>query len=177
MNHPIQYPFLERRTNNAQMQKQGRSCGGNVFPANSLVYLTAGGLLAAVPTAGLAVYGWSHGPSVPVPMPPPPAALYANVYPFDLSENDMLIMSTTNAAGDSANSGDAATAPALSTVVIGQSYGILNPTEGPNAGIQQVNLDDTQNGLLVVVDLYPNQSTTDLNGLVLVRIVPSALQA
>ena len=176
MNRPIQRPFLERRNMNAQSQKQGRSCGSNVFPANSLVYLTGGGLLAAVATAGTAVYGWSHGPSV-APGTPPPQALYQNVYPFDLKDDALIIMSTTNAAGDSANSGNAATAPALSTVVIGQTYGILNPTTGPNAGIQMVNLSDTQNGLVTVVDLYPNQATTDLNGLVLVRIVPTAFQA
>ena len=176
MQYPIQYPFLERRNMNAQSQKTGYSSGTNVFPANSLVYLTGGALLAAIATAGTACYGWSHGPSV-TPGTQPPAALYQNVYPFDLSDGSLIVMSTTNAAGDSGNTGTAATAPALSTVVIGQSYGLLNPTNGANAGIQQVNLSDTTNALLTVVALYPNQALTDLNGLVLVRINPACFQA
>lgn len=176
MQRSIQRPFYERRHNNAQTQKAGRSSGANVFGKNTLVYLTAGGLLAAVPSAGVACYGWSHGPSV-TPGTEPPLALYQNVYPFDLSGDALLVMSTTNAAGDAPNNGTAATAPALSTVVIGQTYGILNPTVGNLAGVQMVNLDDTQNKLLTVVDIYPNQAGTDLNGLVLVRITPTALQA
>lgn len=176
MNTPIRRPFLERRNNNAQAQKQGRPCGANVFGPNTLVYITNAGELAAVATAGVACYGWSHGPSV-LAGTQPPAALYQLVYPFDLQGDALLVMSTTNAAGDAANAGTAATAPALSTVVIGQSYGILNPTTGNNTGIQMVNLDNTTNKLVTVVDLYPNQALTDLNGLVLVKIVPTTIQA
>lgn len=181
MNRPIQRPFLERRNTNAHVQKQGRSCGSNVFGANTFVYLTGAALLAAIPTGGTACYGWAHAPSVgaqqdfnaPGMMP----NLYANNYPFDLKEDSLIVMSTTNAAGDTASTGNAATAPALSTVQIGQSYGILNPTTGPLAGVQMVNLSDTTNALVTVVALYPNQATTDLNGLVLVRLVPTAFQA
>lgn len=176
MNTPIRRPFLERRSQNLQEQKTGFSSGTNVFPANSLVYLTGGQLLAACATAAVACYGWSHGPNV-VPGTPPPQALQQLVYPFDLSGQSLLVMSTTNNAGDSANDGTAATAPALSTVVVGQTYGILNPTTGPNKGIQMVNLQDTTNGLLTVVALYPNQNTGDLNGLVLVKVTATALQA
>lgn len=176
MNRPIQRPFLERRNNNAQHQKAGRSCGSNVFPANSLIYLTGAGLVAAIATGGVACLGWSHGPSV-VPGTPPPQAMFQGVYPFSLDGDTYLVMSTTNAAGDAANVGTPGTAPLLSSVVIGQSYGILNPTAGANAGIQQVNLDDTTNKLLTVVALYENQALTDRNGLVLVKIVPTCLQA
>ena len=176
MQRPIQAPFLERRNMNAQSQKLGYSSGTNTFPGNSLVYLTGAGILAAIATAGTACYGWSHGPSV-TPGTPPPAALYQNVYPFDLSDGALIVMNITNTAGDSANSGDAATAPTLNEVVIGQSYGILNPTTGANAGIQQLNISDTTNALLTVVGLYPNQALTDQNGLVLVRINPACFQA
>lgn len=176
MNTPIRRPFLERRNGNLQEQKTGYTSAQNVFPANSLVYLTGAATLAAIATAGVACYGWSHGPNV-IPGTPPPQALQQLVYPFAMTEESLLIMSTTNAAGDAGNNAGAATAPALSTVVIGQTYGILNPTTGPNAGIQMVNLSDTTNGLLTVVALYPNQNTGDLNGLVLVRINKTAIQA
>ncbi len=176
---PIQYPFLERRNGNLQEMKAGFPCGSNVFPARSLVYLTGSAgsqVLAAIPTGGVALFGQAPAPSAPA-VANPPYFPYNKVYPFALDENSLIVMSTTNAAGDSANAGTAASAPAISTIVVGQGYGILNPTTGPNKGIQQLNLDDTTNKLLIVVQIYPNQATTDQNGLVLCRVVPTCFQA
>jgi hypothetical protein len=63
-------------------------------------------------------------------------------------------------------------APPLSAVTIGSKYGILRDANG----FQYVNLSDVTNQMFVAVALYPGQSLTDVNGLVLVEILPAAIQ-
>lgn len=176
-NQPIIRPFLERRNNNAQTQKAGRGCGSNVFAGRTIVAL-ASGVLIAVATGGTAVIGWSAGPSLASTDQPPKSITPGNlVYPFDLSGETFMVMSTTDSSVNTGVTGTAASAPAISTIGIGTTYGIITPTTGVLAGVQMVNLSDTTNTLLTVVAIYPNQASSDLNGKVLVRVLSTRLQA
>jgi hypothetical protein len=176
MQYPIRRPFLERRNLNAQPMKAGRACSGT-WPNNTFVYLNGSGLLLPVATAGVSLYGWSHGPSTlttdvpPVGLPQPGVC-----FPFDAS-GSVFVLSVTDAAVDTATTGTPASAPALSAVTIGGQYGIIVPTAGTLTGIQMLNISDTTNKLFTVIDVYPNQASTDLNPLVLCQVISTCLQA
>jgi hypothetical protein len=171
MNIPIQQPFLAREVGtNMDVMKQGLPCGNNVFLARSLVYLTGGGQLAAVPTGGTAVYGQAPGPSV-TGQEIPPAALYKEVFPWDLREAQLNINITN---GDGARGDDG---PTLADVAVGGQYGITRFADGDEIGMHALNVDDTTNTFFKVIGIFPGQSADDHNPVVLVEILPSRIQA
>lgn len=171
MNIPIQQPFLAREVQtNRDVMKQGVACGSNVFLARSLVYLTGGGQLAAVPTAGTAIYGQSPGPSV-TGAEIPPVALYPIVYPWDLRQGQLNINITNNAGTRGAG------APTLADVAVGGQYGVLRFADGDEIGMHALNVQDTTNTLFKVIGIFPGQAAGDTNPIVLVEILPSRLQA
>lgn len=167
MNIPLRMPFQERRQGNMHVQKQGLSCGANVFPARSFVKLDGGGLLAAVATAGIAVYGWAPAASVNPAVEQPPNVIYKLCYPFDISEGSQFVINI--AAGGVV--GD--TGAQLADVIIGGQYGIFTDANG----FQTLNTADTTNGFFKVVGIYPNMAATDRNPLVLAEVIASRLQA
>ena len=170
MDTPIRQPFLERKSQNLQIQKAVQPDNGDssVFLPNSFVVLS-GGLLVAVATAGVLVYGWSADKSH-LSTDHAPDALYGqNHWPFDPTDAQFVMNITDN----SGHIGQAAGAPQLSVAVVGTSYGIYKNT----GGYQMVNISDTTNKLFTVMALYPNQALTDYNGRVIVKVIDTCIQA
>lgn len=169
MDTPIRMPFLERRKDNLHIQKSVQPNGAATWPARSFVKMAAGVLTPCV-TADVVIYGWCSEPSLGTPATPPPGSLYGlNHWPQDPSGPSQFVVNITNNAG---NIGQAAGAPQLSAVAIGTSYGLYRDGNG----VQYLNVQDVTNLFFKVIALYPNQSTTDYNGLVLVEIVAAAMQ-
>lgn len=175
-NIPIRMPFMERRKDQLHIAKQPLADDGTTaFFARSFVVASAANpaLLTPVLTAGVLCYGWSpDGNHLATPTPRPPDALYGNVHwPFDPRDAQFVINITNNAATIGAG------APALSTILIGEKYGIIRPTTGVATGFQLLNQQDTTNDFFRVVGIYPGQALTDLNGLVLVELIDAVIQA
>jgi hypothetical protein len=171
MDIPIQMPYLERQKGNLFIQKSPLTDGGNTFPANSIVQINSGAL-RAVPTGGVAAYGWANSPSRSATIAPPdslPLGLAdERHYPFD-PEGAIFVLNITDASG---NIGEANGAPTLAEAVIGSEFGIHTATNG----VQFVNVDETTDTLFKVVGWVDGQSSTDYNGKVYVQIIPSKIQ-
>ena len=170
MDTPIRAPFMERRKDNLHIQKPVQPNGATTWPARSFVYLSAGILVPCTTGAGAtAIYGWAPDSSK-LATDLPPTTLYGqNHWPFDPRDAQFIVNITNNAG----NVGQAAGAPQLSAVAVGTSYGMYRDA----AGIQYLNVQDVTNLCFKVIALYPNQALTDYNGLVLVEIIPAAIQA
>lgn len=161
-------PFLERRRDNLHIQKQVQANSATTFPARSFVKLS-GGALVPVVTADVVCFGWSPDASH-LSTDQPPTALYGqNHWAFD-PQHAQFVVNITSGAG---LVGQAAGAPQLSAVSIGTQYGIYRDA---TTFMQMLKTDDTTNKFFTVVALYPNQSLTDYNGLVIVELVPSVIQ-
>lgn len=149
------------------------SNGVNTFLAGSFVKRDGAGLLAACITADVVCIGWSPGMSVPVGAKRPQTYWQAD-YPWS-PEGTEYLMNITNAAGVVG-----AGAPALDSVVVGNSYGLYRWTTGPYTGMQALNVADTTTTLFTVTALGDNTfneaPSTFVNGLVRVRVIPSKIQ-
>jgi hypothetical protein len=168
MDTPIRMPFLERRKDNLHIQKQVQANSGTTFPGRSFVKLSAGALVPCV-TADVICFGWSPDPSH-LSTDQPPTALYGqNHWAFD-AKDTQFIVNITSGAG---LIGQANGAPQLSAVSVGTQYGLYRDA---SSFMQMLKTDDTTNKFFTVVAIYPNQSLTDYNGLVLVELVPAVLQ-
>lgn len=160
---------MERRRDNLQIVKGVQVNGATAYPARSLVFLSAGALTPVL-TAGIVCYGWCPDVSH-LSTDIPPTALYGqNHWCFDL-QHAQLVMNITDGSG---HVGQANGAPQLSAVSIGTQYGIYRDA---STFMQMLNSADTTNKIFTVVALYPNQNLTDYNGLVIVELVPSTIQA
>lgn len=171
MDTVIRMPFLERRKDNLHLQKPVQPNGATQWPARSFVKLSSG-VLIAVATDDQVCYGWCPEPSF-LTTDKPPSTLYGvNHWPHDLNGSQFIVNITNTAQ----NIGQAAGAPQLSAVAIGSSYGL---TRRSSDGMQFLNVSQTTAGnvFFKVIALYPGQSVTDYNGLVLVEIVAAAIQA
>lgn len=175
MNIPIRMPFMERRKDNLHVTKGPIADDGTTaFNARSFVYVNGSNFLVPVLTAGIVCFGQSPDANhLTTPTPRPPDALYGNLHwVFDPRDAQFVVNITNNAATIGAG------APALSTILIGESYGIIRPTSGAAIGIQMLNQQDTTNDFFKVIAIYTgiSQASTDLNGLVLVELVQSVIQ-
>lgn len=168
MDTPIRMPFMERRLDNLHITKPVQPNGATAFPQHSFVKLAAGILVPCV-TDDVVCYGWCPDSSHAATDTPPTALFGVNHWPFN-PKDAFFVMNITNADGDI---GEAAGAPQLSAAVVGTSYGLLRDANG----IQMLDVSDTTNDFATVVALYPNQALTDYNGLVIVKLLESVLQA
>lgn len=168
MDTPIRMPFLERRRDNLHIQKQVQANSATTFPARSFVKLSAGALVPCV-TADVVCFGWSPDSSH-LSTDQPPVAIYGqNHWAFD-PQHSQFVVNITSGAG---LVGQAAGAPQLSAVSIGTQYGLYRDA---STFMQFLKTDDTTNKFFTVVALYPNQSLTDYNGLVIVELLSTIIQ-
>lgn len=156
---------------NRAQQKAPVSDGSNSFLMDALVYI-ASGVLAAVPTDGVLVYGQtmdaSHAPTDQVP-----AAMFGEQhYPIDIRDC-ILVVAVTNDAGTFSDSGPTWTGASMA---VGNKYGILTPTSGANAGMQFLTVDETTAVMFEVVGLHPSCTVTTPNPRVLVKIPDTKIQ-
>lgn len=173
MDTPIRMPFLERRLDNLQIQKGPfpDDNGTTPFNARSFVVLAAG-IIVPVVTAGVLCLGQSPDASH-LSTDIPPAALYSNRHWVFNPRDCQFIINITDNAG---NVGQANGAPQLSEVVIGTRYGLYR---NATTKMQFLNVDDTTNDFFEVISIYNgiSQALTDYNGLVLVKLIESVIQA
>lgn len=172
MDTPIRMPFMERRLDNLHLQKGPQPNGATAFLRRSFVKLAAGVLTPCV-TDDTLCYGQSPDESHNAG-DLPPIALYGNMHwAFDPKDAEFIV-NITNTAG---NVGQVAGAPQLSAVTVGTSYNIARPVAGLYTGYQMLNVSLSTFPFFKVIAIYPNQSLTDYNGLVLVKLVEAVIQA
>ncbi len=172
MDTPIRMPFMERRLDNLHLQKGPQPNGATAFARRSFVKLAAGVLTPCV-TADTVCYGQSPDESHNA-TDLPPIALYGNMHwVFDPKDAEFIV-NITNASGAV---GLANGAPQLSAVVIGTSYNLIRPVAGLYTGYQLLDVATTAAPFFKVIAIYPNQALADANGLVLVKLVESVIQA
>lgn len=169
-NIPISQPELVRQFGNLNVQRGVMSDGASEFLAKSLVYITAG-VIAAVPTAGVLVYGWCADKSRLATDPVPEAIFGENHWPFSLNDAEIEI----NITNDAEEVG--AAGPQLSSVAIGTAYGLVRLAAGADIGKQCLNVEDVTTTLLVVTGIPDGQALTDRNGRVRCKVIPSKIQA
>lgn len=179
---PIIMPRLYKREGQNRFEtlggQRGLPDGSNDFLAKTLVVLTSGSLIA-VATDGVLVLGQSPDESKSAATVNPPDRLYGDRHwPFNLIGALLLI----NISNDANAVGSANSAPQLSDVTVGSSYGLTRPTSGTYSGYQFLNVQETSNTLFTVVDKPPivdgvaNVAAT-YNGIVLVKVIPTKIQA
>ena len=160
---------MERRLDNLHITKGPMpNHATTTFRARSFVYLSSG-VLVPCATAATACYGQSPDESHSADDTPPDALF--GIYHWVFNPADaQFIVNITDASG---HIGQADGAPQLSEVVVGTSYNLYTDTDG----YQMLNVDTTAAPFFKVLSVYPNQASTDYNGLVLVEIVKSIIQA
>lgn len=163
---------MERRLDNLHLQKGPQPNGATAFLQRSFVKLASGVLTPCV-SADTSCFGQAPGPSHDS-TDLPPVSLHTNMHWVFDPKDAIFIVNITDATG---HVGEANGAPQLSEVVIGTSYNILRPTSGTYVGYQFLNVDLSAAPFFKVVGIYPNQALTDFNGLVLVKIVETIIQA
>lgn len=176
----IKRPVLLQQTGNMNLQRPPVGDGSNAFKAGDLVQIVSGVLQLVPNTSGTAstklVWGQTPDASHLSTDIPPVAFFGENHYCFDISEGiiEMNITNTSGGVGDSVTNNGAA-GPQLSAVTIGASYAIK--TDCTNfVGVQMLNISDTTNTVVTVIALSPNQSLTDYNGRVLVKVPKAQIQ-
>ncbi len=116
-------------------------------------------------------------------LPLPPAALTGEKNHLLRTLKDAILeISVTDSSASGANigasgvtwSGAGTNGVALAP---GQQYGILLITSGANANIQTLNVQNTTQKVFEIVAIKPGVSVTEPNPRVLVRVIPSAIQA
>lgn len=166
--------FSRSVTNRPEMLggETGLPDGSNSFSAYNFVVLTAGALAAladeAVLSCGLVLDDSKSSSAVN-----PPYAMFGDRhYPVALPNQRFAITVTDG----SETLTEAAGAPQLSEVTIGERYGIklIN-------GVHYLNVDNTTNDFFVVVDkptMWGNtkQIATTYNPVVIVEVIPAAIQ-
>lgn len=159
--------------------QDGIANGANAFLSNSFVFLTGASLLAAVATSGIAAIGLSLDASKATAEINPPTAPYGDRHrPLNLKGQQFAI-SVSNLAGAI---GQANSAPQLSAIVLGASYGIVRIASGVFTGYHMLAADETTNTLFKVVDkplIYAGvaQDSTTYNPIVIVQVIDSKIQA
>lgn len=153
----------------------GISNGGNTFNAFNFVVLSSG-ILAAIATGATLCCGQVLDASNTTTIPTPPYQMFGpNHYPLSLFGSRFAISITNNAGAI----GQANSAPTLSNVAVGTTYGVKLVS-----GIHMLNIQDTTNLLMQVVQI-PDQwnsvvyadSGTIYNPVVIVQFVPATIQA
>ena len=153
--------------------ESGYADGANSFIANSLVVLTAGALVA-VATDGVSACGFVPDASKDSASIDPPYSMFGDKHwPFDL-RGLLIAMSVSD---DSENIGEANSAPQLSDITLGSSYGVLLGA----TGIHYVNQAETSNTLVKVVEKPEmfngvEQDADTYNPVVIVEVIDSKIQ-
>lgn len=178
MDMPFTVPYLyaKQTTNRPEMLggEMGIPDAGNTFNRHTFVVLTAGAL-AAVASAGVLSCGLSLDESKATAAVNPPQQFFGDRhFPVNL-KGQRFAISVTDAAG---NYGQAAGAPQLSEVVIGEKYGIIKLASGNHA----LNVDNTTNDFFVVVEKISHwqgtaQVAATYNPVVIVEVVDAAIQS
>lgn len=167
----IRQPTIYSRSQNLVESKAPLSNGANSFLAGSFVK-RASSLMAAVATGDIVCLGWCPGPSVDASSRRPETFWQEN-YPVNPVGVEFLV----NITDSSGHVGQGSSAPQVSAVTIGSSYGLYRWTSGTYNGMQALNVSETSNTLVQVTALGPDTETTDYNGLVRVKIIDSKIQA
>lgn len=168
----ISMPKVVQFKGNMAIQKSVQSDGGNTFLARSLVKMSAG-LLAKVATADILVFGLSPDANHLTTDQPPVAFNGQNHWPLDILDA-ILEINVTNGTGAI---GVAGSAPQGTALTLGSQYGIYTGTAGAINGIQFINSADTTNKIFQVVGFSESGTSADYNARVLVKVVPSTVQA
>lgn len=168
MDTPIRMPFLERRRDNLHITKSAILDGATAFAARSFVKISAAVIVPCV-TDDVLCYGWCPDKNHAATDRPPDALFGRYHWPFD-PRDAQFIMNISNASGAI---GQANSAPQLSAAVIGTEYELVRDANG----IQMLDVSATVNKFARVIAWYPNQASTDYNGLVLVQLLDSVIQA
>jgi hypothetical protein len=174
MDRPILVPELVRQFGNMFVQKPIASDSSNTFKAGSLVTLTAG-VLVLVATDGVLVYGQTPDISHAATESVPQALFGENHWVFSPLDAEFEI----NVGHLSSNAlvvGAANSAKTPGDVVLGGQYAIATATSGAYAGFQVLDTTDTTNKLFVVTGFVDGVASTDANGRVRVKILPSCIQ-
>lgn len=186
MDQPIIYPKIWKRRGTGRQAQLGGELGlqenNTAYPAYSFVKLSSGKLAAiatgeATAAGGFDVYaGLGSNGDIPIA---PPYQTRARHFPFELRDTQFL-MNITDGSG---HVGQANSAPTLSNVSIGTSYGCYVPTSGTYKGICMLNQADTTNLLFRIVDIplrpYPGPLlvlASTYNGLVVVEFLTAVIQ-
>lgn len=177
----IIYPrLLKKRGNNRQEMltaQTGYADGANSFPAFSFV-VYASSLIGAVATAGVSCCGYVLDADKASTAVNPPTQFFGDKHwPINPRGCQFLVNISNNANAV----GQANSAPQLSAVSIGTSYGLTRPTSGTYSGYQFLNTQDTSTTLFTIVDIPASvdgvdNSSTVYNGLVLVELIESKIQ-
>lgn len=170
---PILMPELVRTSGNMFIQKPVAGDGSNTFKAGALVYLVAG-VLTLIPTDGVLIYGQTPDIQHAATDIPPTALFGENHYVFSPLDAEIEI-NTGTLSGTAMVIGASAAKPA--DVTVGTQYGIAVPTTGTYAGYQF--LDPTEVTALlfqVTSNAIDGVISTDQNGRVRVKIIPSKIQ-
>lgn len=188
--------------------ERGYSAGANTLYDKSFVYLTSGALASAItvdtgPVAcgsGTVVLGFLRGQSASGSRVA--SATGAVNPPYSMKADDRISAGTLRSAhypqsvlgvrfamsvvDGSFNLGSANGAPLLSEITVGSSYGLIiggssTPASGTLVGAWAVNVDDTTNTMVRVVDVPLRwqgvaQAGTDSNGIVIVEFLPTKIQ-
>lgn len=168
MDTAIRMPFMERRLDNLHVQKGPQPNGGTAFLARAFVALSSG-VLVPCATAATACYGQAPSASKSS-TDMPPVSLHGNVHWVFNPRDAEFVVNITDGSG---HIGESTGAPQLSEVVVGTEYNLYTNADG----YQMLNVDGTNAKFFRVISIYPNQALTDYNGLVLVRLVDTVIQA
>lgn len=154
--------------------------------AGSFVYTTGTGastVLNVVPTAGTLIYGQCPDAAIGTGSSVPPAALFGTQhYPWDPTdcEFEVSITSAANIALTGTTSGVTWAGGGTGGVALapGQKYGLVRDASGAYNGMQFLDVDNTTaaQALFIIVRLSPNNTTTDNNPRVIVKINPTLIQ-
>lgn len=169
---PILVPEMVRTSGNMFQQKPIAPDSSNTFKAGSLVYLVAG-VLTLIANDGVLIYGQTPDISHASTEIPPQSFFGENHYVFSPLEAEIEI-NVGALSGTALVIGASAKTPG--DVVIGTQYGIATPTTGDYAGIQVLDPTEVTALLFQVVANVDGVLSTDYNGRVRVKIIPSKIQ-
>jgi hypothetical protein len=176
----IRRPHTVQTNGNLFIQRPPISDSTNTFVAGDLVQISAGVLQLVPNTTSTAstqlVWGQTPDGSHTSTDIPPTTLFGENHYCFDVTDVT-IAMNITNSSGGvgDATTNNGAAGPQLSAVTIGASYGIR--TDATNyVGVQMLDVSNTTNTLVQVVGIAPNQSLSDYNGRVIVKIPKAKIQ-
>lgn len=174
MDRPILAPELVRQFGNMFVQKPITPDAANTFAANRFVTVTAGALVL-VATDGVLVYGITPDASKVSTDTVPNAFFGENHYVFSPLDAEFEINVGT-LSGTALVVGEASSATTPAAVTLGASYGIATPTTGTYAGYQVLDPTEVTATLFTVVGFVDGVASTDYNGRVRVKVIPSKIQ-
>lgn len=167
--------YARKTTNRPEMVggERGLHDGSNTFLRHNFVVLTSG-YLAALASGAVLSCGLVLDESKDSDVVNPPTKFFGDRHFPVALEHQRFAVWVTDASG---HVGLANGAPLLSEIVIGESYGIIKLSDGTHA----LNVDNTTNDFFTVVEVPAQyngraQALTDSNGVVIVEIVPAAIQ-